>query len=113
MELNCEGEDMNQEHILKMAREAGIFVHERKQQARIGLDVITGEDSTAELMRFADLVAAKAAQDEREACAKLCEEFAASRPIACNKPSPLIIGRWEGEQAASVNVARMIRIRGQ
>lgn len=51
--------------IIEMAREAGFEVHERKQQARVGLDALCGIDSTAKLERFAELVRA----DEREALA--------------------------------------------
>ena len=62
---------MNRETIIQMAREAGFEVHERKQQARVGIDALIGVDSTAKLERFAALVAAS----EREECAKVCESF--------------------------------------
>jgi hypothetical protein len=58
--------------LIEMAQEAGFEVHERKQQARVGLDAICGIDSTAKLKRFAELIRA----DEREACAKLSDEYA-------------------------------------
>lgn len=54
---------MNQEDILKMAREADCG-HES-----MTLDWIAPDG----LERFAALVAAKAAQDERDQCAMLCE----------------------------------------
>lgn len=54
---------MNQEDILKMAREHAICTSaDSKEFDHDGL------------LRFAALVAAKAAQDEREQCAKRCEE---------------------------------------
>ena len=46
---------MDEEEIIRMAREAGLFTHKEVQP---------------ELERFANLVAAA----EREACAELCEE---------------------------------------
>ena len=49
---------ISREALLEMAHEAGIAVHPLKQQARIGIDTITGDDSTEKLERFADLVAA-------------------------------------------------------
>ena len=63
---------MTQDDIIRMAREAEIEVHERKQEARIGLDVLVGADSTGRLKAFADLVAAA----EREACAQVCDRLA-------------------------------------
>jgi len=60
---------MKREDIIRIAREAGFEVHERKQQARVGLDALLGIDSTDKLERFAALVAAA----EREACAKLAD----------------------------------------
>ena len=60
---------MKREDIIRMARDAGIEVHARKGEIRIGSAAITGCDSTEQVTRFAALVAAA----EREACAKECE----------------------------------------
>ena len=60
---------MTRDEILAMARDAGMEVHERKGQIRIGSAVLTGADSTDEVTRFAALVAAK----ERESVAQLIE----------------------------------------
>ena len=60
---------MTRDEIIRMAREAGMEVHERKGEIRIGSAVITGCDSTEQVTRFAALVAAA----EREACAELME----------------------------------------
>ncbi len=49
---------MEKELILKLAQEAGIEVHPYKQEARMGVDALTGCDSTEKLTRFAELVAA-------------------------------------------------------
>ena len=80
---------MKREDIIRMARDAGIEVHARKGEIRIGSAAITGCDSTEQVTRFAALVAAaereacaehylavmrKAVEEEREACAKLCEK---------------------------------------
>ena len=62
---------MTRDDIIRMAREAGMEVHERKGEIRIGSAVITGCDSTEQVTRFAALVAAA----EREACASICEEY--------------------------------------
>lgn len=70
---------MNQEDILKMAREAGITfkpmvvdgVEYEYRFAECNDDI--GGDEAGCIERFAALVAAKAAQDEREACALVCE----------------------------------------
>ena len=47
--------------LIRMAKECGFEVHERKQEVRIGIDALTGVDSTAKLRRFAELIRA----DER------------------------------------------------
>lgn len=62
---------MTREDIIKMAREAGLEVHPRKEQVRVGFDALMGIDSTENVERFAAIVAAA----EREACAKAAEEF--------------------------------------
>ena len=61
---------IDRDDILRMAREAGMEVHERKGEIRIGSAVITGCDSTEQVTRFAALVAAA----EREACAQASEQ---------------------------------------
>lgn len=60
---------MNRDDVLRMAREAGFEVHDRKQHARVGMDAMLGIDSTAKLERFAALVASA----EREECAVVAE----------------------------------------
>ena len=60
---------MNRDDIIRMAQEAGLETHPRKGEVRIGSAIITGCDSTEQVMRFANLVAAA----EREACAKVIE----------------------------------------
>lgn len=44
--------DHNLEMVLKAAQEAGFEVHPIKQQARVGWDALTGDDSTPKLERF-------------------------------------------------------------
>lgn len=58
---------MDREDILKMAREAGMIVPSGKYFA----------EHQESAIRFATLVAAKAAQDEREACALICDQESA------------------------------------
>lgn len=55
---------MSQYEIIAMAREAGFVVHEPAPATIWG-----GRECSAELVRFAALVAAK----EREECAQVCE----------------------------------------
>ena len=84
--------------IIEMAREAG-FVENQG-------NVYGGH---LELETFAALVAAA----EREACAKVAADYGPSRPIVSKNPAPQIVGRWEGEQAASAGIEAAIRARGQ
>ena len=84
---------MTHDDIIRMAREAGIEVHTRKGQIRIGSAVITGGDSTFEVLRFAELVAAH----EREACALLCDEY----------------GNRDGHGGIGFMCAEAIRARGE
>ncbi|NOV17848.1 hypothetical protein E5S70_17495 [Ensifer adhaerens] len=44
-----------------------------------------------------------------ERCAQIAETFGPSRPIVSVNPDRLVIGRWEGEQAASLSIAASIR----
>ncbi len=44
-----------------------------------------------------------------ERCAKVAAEYGPSRPLASGTIGNLIYGRWEGEQAASANIAAAIR----
>jgi hypothetical protein len=50
---------------------------------------------------------------EREACAKVAADYGPSRPIVSKNPAPQIVGRWEGEQAASAGIEAAIRARGE
>lgn len=47
--------------------------------------------------------------DVLEDCAQIAENYGPSRPLASDRPLELIRGRWEGEQAASKNIAAAIR----
>lgn len=50
----------SREEVLAMAGASGIEVHDRKQQARFGIDALIGEDSTEKLQRMCELAAAAA-----------------------------------------------------
>ena len=65
------------------------------------------QDYMPEIHRLAELVRA----DEREACAKVAAGYGPSRPIVSKNPSSQIVGRWEGEQAASFGIEAAIRAR--
>ena len=65
---------MTRDQIIQWAREAGFEIHDRKQQARVGVDALIGIDSTDKLTRFAQLARA----DERERCAKECAAIKAT-----------------------------------
>lgn len=75
-----------------------------------------GGDSPQQMQQRAEAIiqvlnGSSAVKAEREACAKIAEEFGPSRPITKGVVSPLIRGRWEGEQAASGAIAHLIRAR--
>jgi hypothetical protein len=61
---------MTQDEIIRMAREAGLNVHPRKNQIRVGADVFLGDDSTPAVIRFAELVE----EAERNTCIADCME---------------------------------------
>ena len=48
-----------------------------------------------------------------EDAAGVAQLFGPSRPIVTSNPNQIIIGRWEGEQAASSNIATAIRKLGE
>lgn len=48
---------------------------------------------------------------EREACAQIAESYGPSRPLTRPTRDQLIVGRYEGEQAASGAIAHLIRTR--
>jgi hypothetical protein len=77
---------MTKEEILSMAKEAGMFVHAEVQP---------------EILRFADLVAAK----EREANAKVCDDLPAPDVYSDTDKS-----MWD---VTCVDCAEAIRARGQ
>jgi hypothetical protein len=90
---------------IDMAREAGMVYREFEDEFANantdGVDLIT-------LKAFEALVRA----DERETCAKVAADYGPSRPIVSKNPAPQIVGRWEGEQAASAGIEAAIRARG-
>lgn len=43
-----------------------------------------------------------------EAAARIAASYGSGRPIVERRPNDRILGRWEGEQAASANIARML-----
>jgi hypothetical protein len=65
------------------------------------------EAAEAEVVRLREAI-----EREREACAWLAENFGPSRPLSVNASHSILCrGRWEGEQAASKNIAAAIRAR--
>jgi hypothetical protein len=88
---------MTKEEVIKLAREAGLFVpHE-------------GIPENGAFMRFATLVAAA----EREECAKVAAEPQGwAMPSFNHAPSDRTIGRIEGEKEMSYRIAAAIRARG-
>lgn len=49
---------MTRDDVIRWAREAGIEVHDRKQEVRFGMDALIGADSTEKLQRMCELAAA-------------------------------------------------------
>ena len=69
---------MSREEIIAMAREAGFRTGQINLSTGDPVPFIapaSGTSCMVELERFAALVAAKAAADERAACARVCEGF--------------------------------------
>ena len=119
--------------VIRLAREAGF--RSGSIQLSVGdpipfISPISATNCLVELERFAALVAAaereeanrkanagwalmckKMVEAEREECAKLASDYGPSRPIMGKNPSEKIVGRWEGEQAASYGIAAAIRAR--
>lgn len=63
---------MTRDEVIRLAREAGMEVHESKGQVRIGSAVLTGCDSTDQVVRLVEL----AVKHEREECAKVADAIA-------------------------------------
>ena len=85
---------MNRQDIISMAREAGYFLYDLTETHGIKTVETDEDDQWAQLERFAELVRKdysfthaniwldrihKAMLEEREACAKLCDEARAAR----------------------------------
>ena len=66
---------MNREDIIQMAREAGFFI---QQNEIYSMSTQSDQELTEWIERFAALVASA----EREACAKVCEEYETNNDIA-------------------------------
>lgn len=103
---------INRDDVLRMAQEAGFEVHDRKQQARVGMDAILGIDSTEKLERFAAIVAAMVAAHEREACAKVCDAEAARAQFNWRSDVPSNQPFWNGAEQVVSGCAEAIRARG-
>ena len=85
---------MTHEEIIAMAREAGF---DMSRLPSIRAANVYGEVND-ELERFAALVAAKAAADERAECAQVCDRFDT--------------GRWLASDYKAQEMAAFIRARG-
>lgn len=66
---------MNAEQITELARQAGMEIHPRKMQIRVGADAALGLDSTDVVMRFATLVR-NATLEEAAGCGRVLRERA-------------------------------------
>ena len=91
---------MNREDIIRMAREAGIE----------NLTLSRWTAHTGDLERFAALVAEWGAKQEREACAKVCEDEAAefrSQKEGCRD------ARYDWKEDAAMECSLAIRSRGE
>ncbi len=72
MIIMIEEVEMNKDKLIELAKQAGFVIDEDSRKHQPNCIVHTHYLIDAELMRFAELVAAA----EREACAKVCEEKA-------------------------------------
>jgi hypothetical protein len=75
--------------------------------------MITRKKVVSDLWGMLQMSIDEAVLAEREACAKLAEQYGPNRPIVAVRPSERIRGQWEGEQAASGGISAAIRARGQ
>ena len=87
---------MNTEDIIRMAREAGLHRHQHNLMSNPVQYRFSYDGYEENLERFAALVAAAAKAEEREACAKVCEDLDA----------------WD-EDDPGRSASRAIRARGQ
>ena len=94
--------EMTQDEIIRMAREAGIQVTidwaGRPTMVSIGVNGNVGLTGTEELERFAALVAAH----EREVCAKVCDDI----------DTDSMIQNWKSVDECAKQCAAAIRARG-
>lgn len=75
---------MTKDEILSMAREAGALFNEHYGSKR------AQEQAKDRLVAFGTLVAAKAAQDEREACAQVLEKKSDEWSVLCDQTSSVL-----------------------
>ncbi len=78
---------------------------DRTSWAGIEAGFSTDEDFQKEL----DIAKKTAREETLELAALIAETYGPSRPMVEGNPNRIIIGRWEGEQAASMNIASQIR----
>ena len=64
---------MTNEQIIEIAKRAGMEVHPRKMQIRVGADAALGLDSTAVVTRFAQLVRNAALEEAALKCDQLSD----------------------------------------
>ena len=78
-----------------------------------GLDALEQQLAFVRSVHFPDAAAPTSDQQAGavalEAAARIAESFGPNRPIVTSRPSEIVRGRWEGEQAASKNIASAIR----
>lgn len=85
--------------VIRLAKEAHIDLELHVSIGREPVWIATQD----ELERFTALA--------MEECAKVASNYGPSRPIMGKNPSSKIVGRWEGEQAASYGISAAIRAR--
>ena len=100
---------MTREDIIRMAREAalGSALAHHEGELRVWIE---GADWHDELARFAALAAEWGAKQEREACAKVCEDEAAefrSQKEGCRD------ARYDWKEDAAMECSLAIRKRGE
>lgn len=71
--------------VIALAREAGLEVHPYKHMVRVGVDTLTGDDSTAKLERFAVLI--------QQATAAECAALVDANADACTSAYTVAILR--------------------
>jgi|SRR6478735_6391005 len=84
-----------------------------KVSALVGDYIPTNEPRNAQLARLLGREMVNVRRQAFIEAAEIAGDFGPSRPMVSKTPSDLVKGRWEGEQAASANIAAALRAKAE